>query len=380
MKIKSFEVHGLFAREGVIRASLHDDLNIITGRNGSGKTTLIKLIWYVISGNIKHAIIEIPFQKIVINTDLYQVAVTMIGQHICRVELNQNGTDVVFEDVVDDDGDVEINAEQQADNIIEDYGESLFLPTFRRIEGGFTLFAKRQLRNIGSSALRSPSSSRNDVEDGLSMLSRRLSNMSHTFICSISTVDVATMLLQRYAEVSQSLNDSQKSTSQIIIDQIKVYRREAGKSSDQVIDSIFNQIEQMDEQQKRIMAPFEAMTNLISQLFQHTGIQIGPRLSFGEAAGAINSDSLSAGEKQMLSFISYNAFYHNAVVFVDEPELSLHVDWQRRLFPVLENQKSSNQFIVATHSPFIYTKYPDREIMISSDRGDADATRSRPDE
>jgi predicted ATP-dependent endonuclease of OLD family len=81
---------------------------------------------------------------------------------------------------------------------------------------------------------------------------------------------------------------------------------------------------------------------------------------------------LSAGEKQMLSFICYNAFKRNSIAFIDEPELSLHVDWQRQLFPTLLNQNSDNQFIVATHSPFIYAKYPDKEICIDADfdRGD----------
>jgi predicted ATPase len=102
------------------------------------------------------------------------------------------------------------------------------------------------------------------------------------------------------------------------------------------------------------------------------GIKIGTRLSFGDAAGAIDSDSLSAGEKQMLSFICYNAFYRNSVIFIDEPELSLHVDWQRQLFSILQRQQTSNQFIVATHSPFIYSKYPEKEFILIDDRGDAE--------
>ena len=98
-------------------------------------------------------------------------------------------------------------------------------------------------------------------------------------------------------------------------------------------------------------------------------IRLSPQLSFGDAATAINSDALSAGEKQMLSFLCYNAFVKNSVVVIDEPELSLHVDWQRLLFPILKEQGTSNQFILATHSPFIYSKFPDKEIMLSEDRG-----------
>lgn len=72
----------------------------------------------------------------------------------------------------------------------------------------------------------------------------------------------------------------------------------------------------------------------------------------------------------MLSFICYNAFSNQIPIFIDEPELSLHVDWQRTLFPTLESQAKDNQFIIATHSPFIYGKYPEKEIALVKMRGD----------
>lgn len=120
------------------------------------------------------------------------------------------------------------------------------------------------------------------------------------------------------------------------------------------------------------MKPLEAVRELAMTLFRHSGIMVG-KLSFGDAASAVNSELMSAGEKQMLSFISYNAFYQDAIVIIDEPELSLHVDWQRQLLPILLNQQTSNQFVVATHSPFIYSKYPDKELRLDVDRGDEGA-------
>ena len=71
----------------------------------------------------------------------------------------------------------------------------------------------------------------------------------------------------------------------------------------------------------------------------------------------------------MLSFLCYNAFVKSSVVVIDEPELSLHVDWQRMLFATLQEQGTSNQFVVATHSPFIYSKFPDKEILLGDHRG-----------
>ena len=93
-------------------------------------------------------------------------------------------------------------------------------------------------------------------------------------------------------------------------------------------------------------------------------------LAIGDIGNAISSDKLSAGEKQMLSFICYNTFTKNHIIFIDEPELSLHPDWQRILLPTLLKQNNNNQFFMATHSPFIYSKYSDKEVVIEQDKGD----------
>ncbi|MYA99463.1 ATP-binding protein, partial [Candidatus Poribacteria bacterium] len=81
---------------------------------------------------------------------------------------------------------------------------------------------------------------------------------------------------------------------------------------------------------------------------------------------SISSDKLSSCEKQILSFLSYNAFYNNTPIFIDEPELSLHIDWQRLLLPTLLDQSTGNQFFIATHSPFIFSGYRHKEIPLES--------------
>lgn len=251
---------------------------------------------------------------------------------------------------------------------MKDIGSSLFFPTFRRIEGGFS---------IGSSSLlgglRPGGRGRTEIEEALISLSRRLTVERHEFVSAISTVDIVSLLMRNYTEMSEISNTLQKNTSQEVIDQIKKYQKDSNiellpqleldvrgavSKADEVLDAIKSKVENMEIERSRIMAPLDAVRVLVEKIFQHSGIKLGNRLSFGDAATAVNSDMLSAGEKQMLSFICYNAFFRDSVVFIDEPELSLHVDWQRQLFPILHGQGTSNQFIVATHSPFIYSKYP----------------------
>lgn len=65
---------------------------------------------------------------------------------------------------------------------------------------------------------------------------------------------------------------------------------------------------------------------------------------------------LSSGERQVLIVLTYLAFLagKESIFVVDEPELSLHVEWQRELVGALTSLRPENcQIILATHSPEI---------------------------
>lgn len=362
MYIKRFEVFGLFGRDKSIYLNFNRDLNILTGKNGAGKTSLLKLAWYIMSGNIWRAVKEINFKKATLETSEYSCTVYRLSQVQCRIDWEYAGKRETFEDLEDSDGVVIFDAEDQVKDRLMSIGSSVFLPTFRRIEGGFTLNDRNN-------------SQRNSIEDSLVALSNRLTNEEHIFVAALSTVDIVNLLVRQYTDLSEEYNDLQKTTSQAVIDKIKAYKRESADtekldSANQLLDVIRTEIEGMEGDRERIMRPLDAVKDLVMKLFRHSGIKLGRNLNFGDAASAVNSDALSAGEKQMLSFIAYNAFHRNAVFFIDEPELSLHVDWQRQLFSILMSQQTSNQFVIATHSPFIYSKYPDKELLIDPSRGD----------
>ncbi|MDT0357831.1 AAA family ATPase [Herbaspirillum huttiense F1] len=370
MKILRFEVSGLQGKDVIQAEQLHSDLNILTGRNGAGKTSLMKLMWYIISGNILLAINEVNFKRVVLETDLYEITVHRISKNTCKIELVQDGNKTFYEDIHHEEEGFFTNAEDEPNEILRAIGSSVFLPTFRRIEGGFSLNGPNYSQNKLARA------ARGEVEDALATLSKKLSNGPHVFVSSISTVDVAGLLLRKHSELTDQFALKQQSTSQEIISAIKNFKSDQNETSapvdaNAILDGIREKVEGMDQFREQVMLPVEAVRELVMKLFKHSGIKIG-RLDFGEAVNAVNSDSLSAGEKQMLSFICYNAFYKDSVFFIDEPELSLHVDWQRQLFPILQAQQTSNQFIIATHSPFIYSKYPDKEIIVKSDRGDSE--------
>jgi len=64
--------------------------------------------------------------------------------------------------------------------------------------------------------------------------------------------------------------------------------------------------------------------------------------------------SLSSGERQIMTLV-YAATHmsQQEIVLIDEPEISLHVDWQRMLIKRMAEQLGERQIIACTHSPVI---------------------------
>ncbi|MBZ4376065.1 AAA family ATPase [Corallococcus sp. AS-1-6] len=70
----------------------------------------------------------------------------------------------------------------------------------------------------------------------------------------------------------------------------------------------------------------------------------------------VELERLSSGEKQIVSIFSrlYLDAQHEYVVIFDEPELSLSIEWQRRLLEDIVASRRCRLLVVATHSPFIF--------------------------
>ena len=69
----------------------------------------------------------------------------------------------------------------------------------------------------------------------------------------------------------------------------------------------------------------------------------------------VDLNDLSSGEKQVISLLANLYLYpEQKLVLIDEPELSLSIDWQKRLLPDVLFSPSCAQLLAITHSPFIF--------------------------
>lgn len=86
-----------------------------------------------------------------------------------------------------------------------------------------------------------------------------------------------------------------------------------------------------------------------------------------KATGELHSaDELSAGEKQIFyrggALLQLNL--ENSIILIDEPELSLHPEWQQKILDFYKNIGNNNQIIIATHSPHIVSSCRKEEIRV----------------
>ncbi|SAL76843.1 hypothetical protein AWB68_05066 [Caballeronia choica] len=72
-----------------------------------------------------------------------------------------------------------------------------------------------------------------------------------------------------------------------------------------------------------------------------------------EGGRAYGLTALSSGERQILTML-YSASrsrFKDGIFLIDEPELSLHIDWQRKILNELMSLAPDRQIIACTHSP-----------------------------
>lgn len=73
---------------------------------------------------------------------------------------------------------------------------------------------------------------------------------------------------------------------------------------------------------------------------------------------------LSSGEKQLIILLAEALLQRGKhyVYLADEPELSLHIEWQRKILPAIKSLNQNAQIIAATHSPEVASQYMERLI------------------
>ena len=109
--------------------------------------------------------------------------------------------------------------------------------------------------------------------------------------------------------------------------------------------------QQLSEKKKRFQ-------DIVDDLFADTGkhiIRTENEIRFTQIGEQLTTYQLSSGEKQMLIILLTVLVEDEQpyVLFMDEPEVRLHIEWQKRLIDLCLELNPNVQIILTTHSPAV---------------------------
>jgi predicted ATPase len=133
------------------------------------------------------------------------------------------------------------------------------------------------------------------------------------------------------------------------------YQLNISRKKDQIVDN--NNSENISEAIKILRKPQNRFLEIMDTLFQETGKKINRAKN--EITFLLDDEieitpyQLSSGEKQILVILLTTLIQDNqpSILFLDEPEISLHVEWQKKLIGYIRELNPNVQVIIATHSP-----------------------------
>ena len=109
---------------------------------------------------------------------------------------------------------------------------------------------------------------------------------------------------------------------------------------------------------QQLSLPKQRFQDMVDDLFSDTGkkiVRTENEIRFSQIGETLVPYQLSSGEKQMLAILLTVLVEDNQhyVLFMDEPEVLLHIEWQKRLIDLCVELNPNVQIILTTHSPAV---------------------------
>ncbi len=389
--IIDFSIEGLAGRKDTFTCKLNRGCNVFFGLNGSGKTSLLKILHSAMRRD-KKILSNVPFKSATVR--IYSIEFDKTFTRSIKKIITEN--EDLRSQAVLDGGEI-IREQQDIGSTASDLGDwthkpkmpekatrtswaHRYLPTSRlHIEGRWG-FSQYELKVTGQKL--SPEDEVDAIfadslqrlwkdyisEIGLAVREAQeqgLANILKTVLASPTTngknkggkinLEIAFNRVQKFLE---------RRDSQSLLSPFKLFKTRYDK--DQVLRDVVVQINRVEEDIEKAMTSRDRLQEIIQKM-----VSGNKEIVFGDDMIKVLTDnsneigllSLSSGEKHLLRILMETLLSKGNTILIDEPELSMHIDWQHDLIPVMQVLNPSTQIIVATHSPEIMDEVSDDKIF-----------------
>jgi predicted ATP-dependent endonuclease of OLD family len=135
---------------------------------------------------------------------------------------------------------------------------------------------------------------------------------------------------------------------------------------------IINLSQKLEKERTELFKPINEYISQLSSFVKEKNFEFTPGKSSAirvtTAGKELRVNQLSSGEKQLFILLTETLLQKNRkfIFIADEPELSLHIEWQKKLLESIKNINKNAQIIVATHSPEIAALWKDSIIKMEN--------------
>lgn len=319
--IKEVRIEKFWNKED-IEWKLNSDVNILAGDNGTGKSTVLQLIY----GTIKQ-----KFQKLYLSKISKAVVVSFNIPLQGKVEELRYWHVITFVDTNTVLEMIENNIKQ-----FPDEHRSYIVDNIKNSKKGAFL-TESNLYVPDSDIFKYDNKDFNIRIDEIKTVDSLL--LDRETIQKISNEEVLTDLDWKVSRLEIEYKDYQIDIGKRIINALKKGEKRSEVTKISETQTLFY--------------------DLIDQLFAHTEKTIDRESNDILFRDKDNKEiipyRLSSGEKHMIIILLTALVQDNkhAIMIMDEPEISLHTDWQKNLISNIRKLNPNVQLIIATHSPAI---------------------------
>jgi len=387
--IISFSIEGLAGRSTTFSKKLDRHTNVFFGLNGCGKTSLLKILHSAMT-NDASSLFLVPCTSA--SVTIHSLAYDANFERTIEKKASQGGNIRIEEanEVIINQSRILLSSDEEKESlqwktfpIIENASISRwfhqYLPTSRLILGQqdlpfFRGVKQNEIHNISEEEID------NFFADSIKKLwSEYTSNLNHN-IRIAQEAGMVSILREVLTPPKANKNHSktEHETHQAYLRMKKFVSR---KNSDDLISSeetfkkrynedivlqrVVQDINSTELQIEEASAPRNRLEDLVKNLFsRNKETTFSDRSIDIKTTSGINIgiSSLSSGEKHVLRLLVETLLAGESSIIIDEPELSLHIDWQKGLIKMMQTVSPKAQLILATHSPEVMAEISDKYI------------------